>query len=108
MFTNESRSYRTNGSWILKSITGYWLELTTLADLVLMGGAYQIMTRYQRTPGQGCHCGSSTIHMQLSLHISNLPGGKGGGQRPVISLKGLNNFMITEHFKMEGLLSYQT
>ena len=28
---------------------------------------------------------------------------KDGGQRPVINLKGLNQFVKTEHFKMEGL-----
>ena len=28
---------------------------------------------------------------------------KGGGQRPMINLKGLNQFIKTEHFKMEGL-----
>ena len=28
---------------------------------------------------------------------------KKGGQRPVIDLKGLNNFVNAEHFKMEGL-----
>ena len=28
---------------------------------------------------------------------------KGEGQRPVINLKGLNHFIKTEHFKMEGL-----
>ena len=27
---------------------------------------------------------------------------KGGGQRPVINLKGLNSFIKAEHFKMEG------
>ena len=28
---------------------------------------------------------------------------KGGGQRPVVNLKALNNFVHSEHFKMEGL-----
>jgi hypothetical protein len=28
---------------------------------------------------------------------------KDGGQRPVINLKGLNRFIHTEHFKMEGI-----
>ena len=28
---------------------------------------------------------------------------KGGGQRPVVNLKALNNFVRLEHFKMEGL-----
>ena len=28
---------------------------------------------------------------------------KDGGQRPVINLKGLNQFLKAEHFKMEGL-----
>ena len=34
--------------------------------------------------------------------ISLVPN-KGGGQRPVINLKSLNNFVYTEHFKMEGI-----
>ena len=28
---------------------------------------------------------------------------KDGGQRPVINLKALNQFVNTEHFKMEGI-----
>lgn len=28
---------------------------------------------------------------------------KGGGQRPVINLRGLNNYLIYTHFKMEGI-----
>ena len=28
---------------------------------------------------------------------------KGGGQRPVINLKALNNFVEYSHFKMEGI-----
>jgi len=33
---------------------------------------------------------------------------KEGGQRPVMSLKSLNIFVRTEHFKMEGYTSCQT
>ena len=40
------------------------------------------------------------------LCASNLRGG--GSQRPVINLKGLNQFVKTEHFKMEGLTYSQT
>ena len=74
----------------------------TPGDLVFKGGAQQNITGDLRTPGQRCYCGSPANHRQL--HIPDLSGGKErGGQRPFINLKGLNSFVKTEHFKMEGL-----
>ena len=45
------------------------------------------------------------VQLSTSSYISQifLVEKKGGGQRPDINLKGLNNFVKSEHFKMEGL-----
>jgi len=56
---------------------------------------------HQRTTGQGCSSREHPISGRLC--ITDLPGSKEGGQRPVINLKALNRFVKHEQFKMEGL-----
>ena len=55
-----------------------------------------------RTAGQTCHKGISTLPKQFYFPTF-LAEKKGGGQRPVVNLKALNNFVRSEHFKMESL-----
>jgi len=100
----------TQDRWVLQAITGYRLELT--------------QTPHQARQPHGISC-SQEEHAKISQEIKELldkgaiveaplsTGSyitqiflvekKGGGQRPVINLKGLNSFVKMEHFKMEGL-----
>ena len=52
---------------------------------------------------QGSNSGEYTISNEF--YLPDLPGRKkgGGGQRPVINLRALNQYVRVEHFKMEGL-----
>ena len=50
----------------------------TPGDLMLKGRACQNITGDQRTPGQGCHSGSPSIHRQL--YIPDIPGGEERGR----------------------------
>ena len=78
---------------------------TSSGNKLLNRGACQNNTRGLRPPDKGGYCRSPGIHGKLRL--PTVPGGEkgggGGGQRPVINLKGLNSFIEAEHFKMEGL-----
>jgi len=65
-----------------------------------------------RTTGPGNHRGCGTVVQGSNsrdrdgprqICFPNFPGRKDGGQRPVVNLKGLNQFVKVEHFKMEGL-----
>ena len=51
---------------------------------------------------QGSNSGEYTISNEF--YLLDLPGRKrGGGQRPVINLRALNQYVQVEHFKIEGL-----
>jgi len=100
----------TQDRWVLQTISGYKLDLT--------------QTPCQVRPSHEIAC-SEEEHAKISQEIKELQAKgaiveaqlsplsfvsqiflvekKGGGQRPVINLKGLNNFVKMEHFKMEGL-----
>ena len=52
---------------------------------MLRGQANQNITGDQGTPGQRCHRGCLANHMQQTFLVEK----KGGGQRPVVNLKGL-------------------
>jgi len=69
---------------------------------MLTRGANKDLTGGWGASGQGCHNRNSTLSTQLCLPTL-LGGEERGDQRPVINLKGLNNFVRMEHFKMEGL-----
>ena len=100
----------TQDQWMLQTVAGYQLELTS--------------TLYQTRVPQQIHC-SPESKLQITTEVLKLLN-KGaivetqqtphnfvsqlflvekndGGQRPVINLRSLNQFVKTEHFKMKGL-----
>ena len=71
-----------------------------IAELFDFRGGNKITT-------EGCNRGSSTgranrVLFKLYWNLFLIPK-KDGGQRPVINLKVLNNFVSKKHFKMEGI-----
>jgi len=100
----------TQDRWVLQAITGYQLELTqkpyqarkSLEISCSLEEQTKISQEVKELLAKG-----AIIEAQLSpqSYVSQifLVEKKGGGQRPVINLKGLNNYVRTEHFKMEGL-----
>jgi len=100
----------TEDRWVLQAVSGYTLELS--------------QRPWQKKPAPEIQC-SIEEQKKISEEIKELLAKgairettltadsfvsqiflvekKGGGQRPVINLKGLNSFVKTEHFKMEGL-----
>jgi len=100
----------TQDQWVLQTVAEYQLELTTTP--------YQIHVPHQIrcSPESKTQITTEVLELLVKGAIAEtqltqqsyvsqifLVEKKDGGQRPVINLKGLNQFVKTEHFKMEGL-----
>ena len=96
--------------WVLQTVGGYQL------DLLRTPHQYQVPNQIKTTQENSSLVTlevtellskGAIVETQLTPHsfISQifLVEKKDGGQRPVINLKGLNQFVRVEHFKMEGL-----
>ena len=100
----------TQDQWVLQTVGGYQL------DLIRTPHQYQVPNQIKTTQEN-----SSLVILELTELLSKgaivetqltphsfvsqlfLVEKKDDGQRPVINLKGLNQFVRAEHFKMEGL-----
>ena len=100
----------TQDQWILQTVGGYQL------DLLRTPHQYQVPNMIKSTRENsslvtlevtGLLSKGAIVETQLTPHsfVSQifLVEKKDGGQRPVINLKGLNQFVRVEHFKIEGL-----
>ena len=103
----------TNDPWVLETVVGYKIEFLESPHQTYIPSMHaseeerdlidqEVLSLHQKT----CHPqGSKTqwsrpepVHKPL-IHCSQ----KGGGHRPVINLKDLNQFVEYQHFKMEGV-----
>ena len=99
----------TQDQWVLQTVAGYQLKLTTTPYQPHVPhqiwcspeNKVQITTKVQELLDKGAIL---ETHLTPQSFVSQifLVEKKGGGQRPVINLKGLNQFVKTEYFKMEG------
>ena len=100
----------TQDQWVLQTVGGYQL------DLLRTPHQYQVPNRIKSTRENSSLVTlevtellskGAIVETQLTPHsfVSQifLVEKKDGGRRPVINLKGLNQFVRVEHFKMEGL-----
>ena len=100
----------TQDQWVLQTVAGYQLELTTTPYQAHVPhqircspeNKVQITTEVQELLDKGVILETQLTPQNFVFQIF-LVEKRGGGQRPVINLKGLNQFVKTEHFKMEGL-----
>ena len=100
----------TQDQWVLQTVAGYQLELTTTPYQVhvpqqikcSLESKAQITTEVLELLAKGAIVETQLTQQNFVSQIF-LVEKKDGGQRPVINLKGLNHFVKTEHFKMEGL-----
>ena len=101
----------TQDQWVLQTVAGYQLELTTTPYQTHVPhqircspeNKVQITTEVQELLDKGAILETQLTPQNFVSQIF-LVEKKGGGQRPVINLKGLNQFVKTEHFKMERAL----
>ena len=98
----------TQDQWVLQKVAGYQLELISVPYQTHM--PHQIQTTTENATlitAKVVELLWAILETQLSpnSYLSQicLVEKKDGGQRPVINLKGLNQFLKQEHFKMEGL-----
>ena len=100
----------TQDQWVLQTVGGYQLELTSVPHQAHVPhqikcspeSMAQITTEVQELLVKGAIVKTQLTQQNYVSQIF-LVEKKDGGQRPVINLKGLNQFVKTEHFKMEGL-----
>ena len=100
----------TQDRWVLQAISGYHLELTrvpwqskTMPEITCsLEEQGKISEEIKELLSKGAIV-EATISKESFVSQIFLVEKKEGGQRPVINLKSLNNFVKTEHFKMEGL-----
>ena len=100
----------TQDQWVLHTVAGYQLDLISAPYQSRM--PQQIQTTTENATLITAEVAElvskgAIVETQLSpdSYVSQifLVEKKDGGQRPVINLKGLNQFVVQEHFKMEGL-----
>ena len=100
----------TRDQWALQTVAGYQLDLISTPCQTHM--PHQIQTTVENATLITAEVAEllskgAIVETQLSpdSYVSQifLVEKKDGGQRPVINLKGLNQFVKQEHFKMEGL-----
>ena len=94
--------------WVLQAMSGYPLELTQAPHQMRQAQAIKCSAEERIKEVSDLLTKGAIVESQESTggYVSpNLPCGeeRGGGQRPVINLKGFNSFIRVEHFKMEGL-----
>jgi len=100
----------TQDQWVLQTVAGYQLELTEVPTQARtphmikcsLESKNQITTEVLELLTKGAIVETIDSPRNYLSQIF-LVEKKDGGQRPVINLKGLNQFVKTEHFKMEGL-----
>ena len=100
----------TQDQWVLQTVAGYQLDLINAPCQTHM--PHQIQTSTENATlitAEIAELLSKRAIVETLLSPDNylsqifLVEKKDGGQRPVINLKGLNQFVRQEHFKMEGL-----
>ena len=102
----------TQDQWVLQAITGYQLELTQTPNQARqrleISSSLEEQAKISQevmellAKGAIIEARPSPLSYVSQIFLVEKKGG-GGGQRPVINLYGLNNFVKMEHFKMEGL-----
>ena len=109
-FHRQNWAILTQDNWVLQTVQGYLIDFTQSPHQsyqpppkVLPQDKYALVTReVQELLLKGAVVESSTCTESFVSQIF-LVKKKGGGQRPVINLKALNQFVQVEHFKMEDL-----
>ena len=96
--------------WVLQTVAGYQLELLAIPHQTTyphpMNGSKEEQAQITREVAELLSKGAiQEAQLLPESFVSQifLIEKKDGGQRPVVNLKCLNQFMRVEHFKMEGL-----
>ena len=100
----------TQDQWVLQTVGGYQLELTSTPHQTRVPhqircspeNMAQISTEVTDLINKGAIIETQVVQQSFVSQIF-LVEKKDGGQRPVVNLKCLNQYLKTEHFKMEGL-----
>ena len=100
----------TQDQWVLQTVAGYQLELTEVPTQArtlhkircLPESQNQIISEVLELLAKGVIVETIDSPRNYLFQIFLIEK-KDGGQRPVINLKGPNQFVKIEHFKMEGL-----
>ena len=100
----------TQDKWVLQTVAGYQLELLGVPyqarhpppTRVSLENQAQISAEVSELLSKGAITETRVSTDQFVSQLF-LVEKKDGGQRPVINLKGLNQYVKVEHFKMEGL-----
>jgi len=109
-FHRQNWELLTQDNWVLQTVQGYLIDFThnphqkhQSSPIVLPQDKHGLVTQeVQDLLQKGAileSCPSSRNFVSQIFLVEK----KGGGQRPVINLKALNQFVRVEHFKMEGL-----
>ena len=100
----------TQDNWVLQTVQGYLIDFThnptqshPPQPIVLPQDKHVLVTQEVKELLQKRAIVESAPSDQNFVSKIFLVEKKGGGQRPVINLKALNQFVQVEHFKMEGL-----
>ena len=100
----------TQDQWVLQTVAGYQLELLAIPHQTTyphpMNGSKEEQAQITREVAELLLKGAiQEAQLLPESFVSQifLVKKKDGGQRPVVNLKCLNQFMRVEHFKMEGL-----
>ena len=100
----------TQDKWVLQTMAGYQLELVGVSyqathpppTRISLENQAQISAEVSELLSKGAITETRVSTDQFVSQLF-LVEKKDGGQRPVINLKGLNQYVKVEHFKMEGL-----
>lgn len=110
LYHQQNWEVLTQDNWVLQTTQGYLIDFTHTPQqsyqpppIALSQDKHARVTQeVQELLSKGAIVETTPSSMSFVSQIF-LVEKKGGGQRPVINLKALNQFVRVEHFKMEGL-----
>ena len=106
----------TKDRWILSAIKGYRLEFHTTPYQAhephpsVFNQEHQLLVELelQKLLDKGAVLQTESVPKGSFFSTLFLVPKKDGGQRPVINLKCLNTFVVSPHFKMEGIQTFKS
>ncbi len=106
----------TKDQWVLSTIKGYRMEFHSMPCQVhkphppRFNKEQQVLMEkeVQKLLDKGAVVQLEVVPQDSFLSTLFLVPKKDGGQRPVINLKCLNSFVVSPHFKMEGIQTFKS